>query len=329
MGQADRGRVKEQVEEKLCLAELKDKEVSKLDISAKDIQERVQALQVRMNRYDQIKREQRRQVAELGQDVERAKLEVAARRQEASRLEALREVLRGREEECNKEKDRLNIKTRREGPAKDRPKEDAISNTNTEMHDNDAVEEDSLHHLVVTGGHTKEAEGQQRGRDPEDNASGANSNKEAEPVINNDVNETIGINKRRAKTGRCGKDHARKIAKTRNGTNIDDDEEEQERQGVDGGKDIQAREEQEEWHHGANGNVPTNDPHHSTHGAPSEGHDEGEQERQVVDGGKDIQAREELEEGHHGTNGPTREEGEGDEQGTRAGGRGGRGDGGM
>ena len=93
------------------------------------------------------------------------------------------------------------------------------------------------------------------------------------------------------------------------------------------GEDIQAREELEEGHHGAN--VPTNDPHHSTHGAPSEGPDEGEQERQVVDGGEDIQAREELEEGHHGTNVPTKEEGEGDEQGTRAGGRGGGGDGEM
>ena len=222
---------------------------------------------------------------------------MAARRQEASRLEALRELLRWREEECNKENKR---------------------------HDNE-----TLHHGV-----TKETEGQQRGKDREDNGSRANSNKEAEPVIGDNVNKTIGIrigiNKGRAKTGRRGKDHARMSGKTHNRTDIGDDGEEgQERQEGDGGKDIQAGEELEEGHHGANGNVPTNDPHHSTHGAPSEGQDEGEQKRQVVDGGKDIQAREELEEGHHGTNVPTGEEGEGDKQGTRARGGGGGGDGEM
>ena len=71
-----------------------------------------------------------------------------------------------------------------------------------------------------------------------------------------------------------------------------------------------------------------NDPHHSTHGAPSEGPDEEEQESQVVDSGEDIQAREELREVHHGANVPTNEEGDGDKQGTRAGGGGGGGDGG-
>ena len=114
MGQGDRGRVKEQVEEKLHLAELMDKDAVNLDKSAGDIKERVKWLQVRINRYDQIKTEQRRQVAELGQEVKKAKLEVAARRQDAYQLEALREVLRWREEECNQEKDRHNIETRQE-----------------------------------------------------------------------------------------------------------------------------------------------------------------------------------------------------------------------
>ena len=109
----------------------------------------------------------------------------------------------------------------------------------------------TFHHGV-----TKEYEGQQRGRDQEDTASGDNSNKEAEAVIGDDVNTTIGINKRRAKTGRRGKDHARMIGKTHNRTDIGDDGEEgQERQEGDGGKDIQAREELEEGHHGTN--VPT------------------------------------------------------------------------
>ena len=65
MGQADSGRVKEQVEEKLRQAELKDRDAATLDRSAKDLEERVKALQVRLNRYDQVKRGQRRQVAEL------------------------------------------------------------------------------------------------------------------------------------------------------------------------------------------------------------------------------------------------------------------------
>ena len=245
---------------------------------------------------------------------------MAARRQEAYRLEALREVLRRREEECNKENDRHDIETLRGEPPKDRAKEVTTINTNTETHNNDGTEGQhkkkrrllnttdnmgTFHHGV-----TKESEGQQRGRDLEDTASGANSNKEAEAVIGDNVNTTIG--------------------KTHNRTDIGDDGEEgQERQEGGGGKDIQAGEELEEGHHGANSNVPTNDPHHSTHGAPSEGQDEGEQKRQVVDGGKDIQAREELEEGHHGTNVPTGEEGEGDKQGTRARGGGGGGDGEM
>ena len=72
-----------------------------------------------------------------------------------------------------------------------------------------------------------------------------------------------------------------------------------------------------------------NDTRHSTHGAPSEGPDEEEQERRVVNGGEDIQAREEPGEGHNGANGPTKEVGEGDEQGTRAGGGGGGGGGEM
>ena len=80
------------------------------------------------------------------------------------------------------------------------------------------------------------------------------------------------MNKKRAKTGRSAKGHARKITKTHNDT------------------------------------------HHSTNGAPSEGHNEEEQERQAVDDGEDIQARE----GHYGANDSTKEKGEGDEQGTRA-----------
>ena len=57
----------------------------------------------------------------------------------------------------------------------------------------------TFHHGV-----TKESEGQQRGRDQENNASGANSNKEAEPVTGDDDNLTIGNKKGRAKTGRQG-----------------------------------------------------------------------------------------------------------------------------
>ena len=98
------------------------------------------------------------------------------------------------------------------------------------------------------------------------------------------------------------------------------------------GKDIGDNED-ETGINGATGIIGAthNDPHHSNHGAPSKGPDEEEQERQVVDSGEDTQAREELGEGHHGDNVPTEEEGDGDEQGTRAeaGGGGGGGDGEM
>ena len=57
------------------------------------------------------------------------------------------------------------------------------------------------------------------------------------------------------------------------------------------------------------------------HGAPSKGPDEEEQEGREVDGGKHIQAREEP--GRYGANAPTKKAGEGDKQGTRAGGGGG------
>ena len=49
MGQADSGRVKEQVEEKLRQAELMDRDAATLDRSAKDLKERVKGLQVRLN----------------------------------------------------------------------------------------------------------------------------------------------------------------------------------------------------------------------------------------------------------------------------------------
>ena len=49
----------------------------------------------------------------------------------------------------------------------------------------------------------------------------------------------------------------------------------------------------------------------------------------MVASGEDIQAWEELRELHHGANIPTKEEGDGDKQGTRAGGVGGGGDGEM
>ena len=230
MGQAGSGRVKEQVEEKLLKAELQDKEAAKLDTSAEYVQERLRALQIRMNSYVRIKREQRERVAELSQDVEMAKQQVDSWRQEAARLEALRDNLKRGEEEGNKEKDRYDTKT-----------------------------------------------------------------------------------------------------------HINSDKEEQERQRADDGKDIQAREDQKGGHHGASGNTLTNNPHHSTHGAPSEGHDEGEGQRQVddtgedmvVDGGEDNRAREEPEEGRHGTDGPTREEGGGDEQCTEDGGGEGGGNGGK
>ena len=111
MGQAGSGRVKEQVEEKLLKAELQDKEAAKLDTSAEYAQERLRALQIRMNRYVWIKREQRELVVELGQDVERAKQEVDSWRQEVARLEARRKVLKRGEEEGNKEKNRHDTKT--------------------------------------------------------------------------------------------------------------------------------------------------------------------------------------------------------------------------
>ena len=79
----------------------------------------MQALQVRINRYKQMKREQRRMVDELGQEIERAMLKVAARRQEASRLEALRELLRWREEECNEEDERIDNETLHHGDTKE------------------------------------------------------------------------------------------------------------------------------------------------------------------------------------------------------------------
>ena len=154
------------------------------------------------------------------------------------------------------------------------------------------------------------------------------SNKEAVTDIGDDEDETRDLNKRLAK------DHARTLAKTHNGMSnrglIHDDS--HHGGNKEAGKDI-GDDEDETGINGATGIIGAthNDPHHSNHGAPSKGPDEEEQERQVVDRGEDTQAREELGEGHHGDNVPTEEEGDGDEQGTRAeaGGGGGGGDGEM
>ena len=110
MGQANNNRVKEQVEEKLRQAELMDRSGAMLDRSAKDLEARVQQVQIRLDRFDQMRREQQRQVAELRQALEGAKQEVAERRQEAYGLEALLEALRRREARCNRNNDQHDTK---------------------------------------------------------------------------------------------------------------------------------------------------------------------------------------------------------------------------
>ena len=207
----------------------------------------MQALQVRINRYDQMKREQRRMVDELGQEIERAKQEVAARREEAARLEALREFLRWREEDCNEEIERLDNETLHQGDTKE--------TSGTERRDKNNIGDDDKEEqgrqAVDGGNHNKEAEGVMGDDVDTTITSGAYSNKEAGPGDGNDGNKTNGNNKRRAKNERRGKDHAMKIAKTHKEADIgDDDEEEQGRQMAGGGKDIQARKRPEEEHRG-------------------------------------------------------------------------------
>ena len=139
--------------------------------------------------------------------------------------------------------------------------------------------------------------------------------------------DDLDLDKRQAKnyTRRCAKDHGKTLAKTHNGKLtkglIHDDSQhganEEAETGIGNNEDETG-----------NDGATHNDPHHSTNAARSEGLDEEEQESQVVDSGEDIQAREELREVHPVANIPTKEEGDGDEQGTRAGGGGGGGDGG-
>ena len=247
MGRRDSGRAKEQVDEKLHQAELKDRDADMLDRSEQDLNKGVQSLQVRINRYDQMKREQRRMVDELGQEIERAKQEVAARREEAARLEALREFLRWREEDCNEEIERLDNETLHQGDTK----ETSGTERRDKNNNGDDEEEEQGRQAVDGGNHNKEAEGVMGDDVDTTITSGAYSNKEAGPGDGNDGNETNGNNKRRAKNERRGKDHAMKIAKTHKEADIgDDDEEEQGRQMADGGKDIQARKRPEEEHRG-------------------------------------------------------------------------------
>ena len=91
MGQTDGGRVKEQVEEKLHQAERLNREAATMDRAAKDLGERMQGLQGRLNRHDQTRREHRAQAAE---HIEGAKQEVVARKQQVTRLKAMQEELK-------------------------------------------------------------------------------------------------------------------------------------------------------------------------------------------------------------------------------------------
>ena len=59
----------------------------------------------------------------MAEHVERVKQEVAARRQEATRLKAMREELRKREEERGRKRDHLNTESLSGEPARDRVKE--------------------------------------------------------------------------------------------------------------------------------------------------------------------------------------------------------------
>ena len=117
-GQANNDRVREQVEEELRLAELKDRSAATLDRSAKDLEARVQQLQIRINRSEQKKRELQRQVTEIRQALEGAKQEVAERRKEAHGLQALRKALRSREARCSRDDDRHNTEALKGEPPK-------------------------------------------------------------------------------------------------------------------------------------------------------------------------------------------------------------------
>ena len=156
MGQADSGKVKEQVEEKLRGAEQLKREVATMDSMAKDLGERMQGLQERLNRHDQARREHQGQAAE---HVERVRQEVAARRQEATRLRARREELRKREEECNRKRDHLNTESPSGEPAKNRVKENNSNENPTRQVGESHNAEDGPHHRDNSGGRTRHPEG--------------------------------------------------------------------------------------------------------------------------------------------------------------------------
>ena len=111
MGRTDNGRAKEQVEEMLRQAERLEKEAATVDRAAKDLEKGVQELLDREGRREQARRENQGQAAE---HIDRVRQEVAARKQEAARLKAMREELRKREEEVGRERDLLNTNTGKE-----------------------------------------------------------------------------------------------------------------------------------------------------------------------------------------------------------------------
>ena len=117
MGRTDNGRVKEQVEEKLRQADRLEREAATIDRVAKDLGIGMQELQDRLDRREQVRRENQGQAAE---HIERVRQEVAARRQEASKLKVMREELRKREEEVGRERDLLNTGKEIEEPWKPR-----------------------------------------------------------------------------------------------------------------------------------------------------------------------------------------------------------------
>ena len=82
-----------------------EREAATKDNTAKELGEGMKGLQERLNRHDQARRENQRQAAE---HVERARQEVAARRQEATRLKTMRDRLRKRVEECGRKRSRNN-----------------------------------------------------------------------------------------------------------------------------------------------------------------------------------------------------------------------------
>ena len=156
MGQTDNGGVKEQVEEKLRRAEQLEREAAIKDMMAKDLGEGMQGLQERLNRHDQARREHQGQAAE---HVERVRQEVADRRQEVTRLKAMREELGKREKECNRKRDRLNTKSFAGEPAKDRVKENNSNENPTRQVGEGHNAEDGPHHRDNSGGRTRHPEG--------------------------------------------------------------------------------------------------------------------------------------------------------------------------